>query len=35
MSLKPTPLGPIPDDTLAVGRALLAEDELYRRIGEH
>jgi transposase len=34
MSLKPTPLGPIPDDTLAVGRALLAEDDLYRRIGE-
>ena len=35
MSLKPTPLRPIPEDTLAVGRALLAEDDLYRRIGEH
>jgi hypothetical protein len=27
-SLKPTPLEPLPDDTLAVGRALLAEDDL-------
>jgi transposase len=34
MSLKAEPLGAIPEDTRSIGQELLAEDDLYRIIGE-
>ena len=34
MSLKPQPLGPIPEETYKLGQQLLAEDDVMRRIGE-
>ncbi len=32
--LKPRPLGPVPEDTRILGRALLDENNLYRKIGD-